>query len=188
MEENQEKKFSIDNFDSETVEKIRQIRFLISDVDNVLTDGMVYYSSNGIDSVAIHVHDGSAVKLLQQGGIKVGLISGRKSEAILKWAQAIGVEEVYIGYLNKLIPYEQIKNKYGLTDVQIAYLGDDLTDLSILSRVGFPIAVSTAVAEVKEKALYITKTKAGCGALREVTQIILAIQGKWEKVLAEYKK
>lgn len=171
----------------ELEQKIKQIKFFISDVDNVLTDGYVYYNSAGIDTIAIHVHDGSGIKLLQQGGIKVGLISGRKSDAIIKWAQAIEVDEVFTGHLNKLIPYETIKDKYNLKDNEIGYMGDDLTDQSILCRVGFAVAVCNAVDEIKKIAHYITQKKAGNGALREVAEIILKVQGQWEKVVSFYK-
>ncbi len=167
--------------------RIKRIRFFISDVDNVLTNGYVYYSSTGTDTIAIHVSDGSGIKLLQQGNIKVGLISGRKSEAITRWATALGIDEVFTGYLNKLIPYENIKSKYNLNDSEIAYIGDDLTDYSVLSRVGFAIAVNNAVEEVKEAAHYITTKNPGNGAIREVVEIILKVQGKWEEITSYYK-
>lgn len=171
----------------ELQKKIKNIKFFISDVDNVLTNGYVYYSSTGTDTIAIHVHDGSGVKLLQQGNIKVGLISGRKSDAITKWATVLGIDEIFTGHLNKLIPYEDIKNKYNLNDSEIAYIGDDLTDYSVLSRVGFAITVSNAVQEVKETAHYVTTKNPGNGAIREVAEIILKVQGKWEKTISYYK-
>lgn len=171
----------------ELEEKIKKIKFFLSDVDNVLTNGYVYYSSTGVDTVAIHVHDGSGVKLLQQGNIKVGLISGRKSDAIIKWATDLGIDEIFTGYLNKLIPYENIKSKYNLDDSEIAYIGDDFTDYSVLSRVGFAIAVSNAVQDVKEAAHYTTTKSPGNGAIREVAEIILKVQGKWEEITSYYK-
>lgn len=171
----------------ELEERIKQVKFLICDVDNVVTNGYVYYASSGIDTIAVHVHDGSGVKLLQQGGVKVGLISGRKSDAIIKWADAIQVDEVFTGYLNKLIPYTSIKSKYNLNDSEIAYIGDDLTDYSILSRVGFAIAVNNAASEIKKTAHYITSKSPGNGAIREVAELILKIQRKWEEVISYYK-
>ncbi len=168
--------------------RIRNIKFFLSDVDNVLTDGFVYYNSDGKDAIAIHVHDGSGLKFLQQGGIKVGLVSGRKSEAIINWAKALELDEVFVGYIDKLIPYLEIKNKYGLKDTEIAYIGDDLTDYSVLSRVGFAVAVKDAADEIKNIAHYITNKKVGEGIIREISEIILKVQGKWEKVLSFYRK
>ncbi|MFN7182068.1 MAG: KdsC family phosphatase [Planctomycetota bacterium] len=169
-------------------ERIKRIKFFLTDVDNVLTNGFVYYNADNKDTIAIHVHDGSGLKFLQQGGIKVGLISGRKSEAIVKWAHVLELDEVFVGYLDKLIPYEEIKIKHNLHDSEIAYVGDDLTDYSLLSRVGFAIAVKNAAGEIKEIVHYVTARKAGEGVIREMSEIILKIQGKWEKVLACYKK
>ncbi len=103
-------------------------------------------------------------------------------------AKVLELDEVFTGYIDKLIPYEVIKNNYKLQDNEIAFIGDDLTDYALLSRVGFAIAVKNAAFEIKEVAHYITQKKSGRGAIREVSEIILKVQEKWGKVLSLYKK
>jgi 3-deoxy-D-manno-octulosonate 8-phosphate phosphatase (KDO 8-P phosphatase) len=122
-----------------------KIRLILTDCDGVLTDGSLYYTANGEDTKVFHIHDGLAFKLARHAGIKTGIISGRKSEALALRARELNVDHLYHGHDAKLGAYEEICAAENLHDEQIAYLGDDLHDLELLHRVGFAIAVGIVV-------------------------------------------
>lgn len=153
------------------------------DVDGVLTDGSIIIGSNDEEFKFFNVLDGEGVVLARSAGLKIALISGRFSRATEKRAQELSIGDVYQGVSKKEEPYEELLKKYGLNDMEVAYLGDDLLDLSIMRRVGFAASVPNACKEVKESAAYITHLSGGQGAVREIIELILKSQGKWEKVL-----
>lgn len=159
------------------------IRIVVSDIDGVLTRGFVTLDVNGNEYQSFHVHDGCAIKLLQSSGLLIALISGRNSPIAKLWAERIGINDVYIGVENKLNAYYHIKEKYNLTDENICYIGDDIKDIPVMKLVAFPVAVANARDEVKKVAKYVSKTPAGYGVLREVTELILKAQKKWDKAL-----
>lgn len=167
-------------------QRAKAIKLLILDVDGVLTDGRLYYISEQIDARAFHIHDGLGIKLLQQTGIPVAIISAKKSPAVLRRLKELKIKDYYLGNEQKLEAYDQLKDKYQLEDTHIAYVGDDLPDLPILKRVGFAITVPNAPAIIQEHVHYITKIKAGRGAVREVVELILQAQGKYDSVLESY--
>jgi 3-deoxy-D-manno-octulosonate 8-phosphate phosphatase (KDO 8-P phosphatase) len=163
-----------------------KIRLILTDCDGVLTDGSLYYTANGEDTKVFHIHDGLAFKLARHAGIKTGIISGRKSEALALRARELNVDHLYHGHDAKLGAYEEICAAENLHDEQIAYLGDDLHDLELLHRVGFAIAVADADAEVKAAAHFITTRNGGRGAFREAVELILKAQDKWESLLLDF--
>ncbi len=165
---------------------IEKIRLLLLDVDGVLTDGRIIYDNNAVVSKAFHVRDGHGLKLLQRAGIKVGIITGRSSEVVSHRAAELGIEIVYQGAKNKLEPYEQILQDQGLSDQQVAYVGDDLVDLPILRRVGCSFTVADAVADIKPYVDYITTLPGGHGAVREVCDMLLRQSGLWDSVTERY--
>nr|WP_320116402.1 HAD-IIIA family hydrolase [uncultured Desulfuromonas sp.] len=165
---------------------IEKIRLLLLDVDGVLTDGRIIYDNNAVESKAFHVRDGHGLKLLQRAGIKVGIITGRSSEVVSHRAAELGIEIVYQGAKNKLEPYEQILQDQGLSDQQVAYVGDDLVDLPILRRVGCSFTVADAVADIKPYVDYITTLPGGHGAVREVCDMLLRQSGLWDSVTERY--
>lgn len=168
-----------------------RIKMLISDVDGVLTNGHVYSGAisetEEVELKQFSIHDGMGVALARAAGLPIALISGRYSPATDKRASELKIEEVYNGALNKLIPYEELKEKYNLSDVEIAYIGDDLIDIPVMVRVGLPVAVKDAFPEVKDCAVYVTDTAGGEGALREVVVKILKEQGRYEDVLSDLR-
>jgi 3-deoxy-D-manno-octulosonate 8-phosphate phosphatase (KDO 8-P phosphatase) len=160
------------------IEKAKNVKLLILDVDGVLTSGAIYYGNDNIEMRSFHIHDGLGIKLLQQTGVKVGIISGKKSDLNIQYA--------YLGNDDKLPAYEELKQKLHLQDQDIAYMGDDLPDLPLLRRTGFSITVPNAPAIIKQYADYITQSKAGYGAVREVCELIMQAQGQYQTVIDKY--
>lgn len=164
-------------------DRIKLIRLLILDVDGVLTDGSIILDGTNSEYKAFDVQDGMGIKMVQSGGIRVAIITSRVSEAVKQRADELQIQELYQGESKKIHAYRNIIQKYGLRDQEVAYMGDDITDLPILHRVGLRIAVATARDEVKSIADYVTRSPAGRGAVREVTDLLLKKQNKWNDVL-----
>jgi 3-deoxy-D-manno-octulosonate 8-phosphate phosphatase (KDO 8-P phosphatase) len=170
----------------EIVEKARPVRLLLLDVDGVMTDGSIIYNDVGQESKNFNVRDGHGLKLLTRSGVDCALITARKSEALVHRARDLAIELVYQGAIDKLKAYEDILKKMDLTPEETAYVGDDVVDLPLLTRVGFSVAVCDAVEEVKERVDYVTETAGGRGAVREVVEIILKAKGIWDELMNRY--
>jgi 3-deoxy-D-manno-octulosonate 8-phosphate phosphatase (KDO 8-P phosphatase) len=171
-------------------ERARHIRLLLLDCDGVLTDGSLYYTDD-VDHVfeaikVFHIHDGQGLRLAKEAGLKLGLISGRTSPALAARARELQIDHYYPGIANKLEVYEQIKTAEGLSDDQIAYIGDDLPDLGPMRRAGLAIAVADAVSEVRERAHFITDRPGGRGAVREAIELTLKSQQVWDKLTQRF--
>lgn len=166
--------------------RLEKIRLLILDVDGVMTDGRIIYDDHGHETKAFDVKDGHGIKLLQRAGIRVGIITGRQSPVVDRRARELGIELVYQGAKDKLVPFREILGKTGLTVEQVAYVGDDFPDLPILRRVGFAATVADAVAEVKPHAHYVTQARGGRGAVREICDLLLKGTERWTDVTARY--
>ena len=165
---------------------INKIKMIISDVDGVWTDGSVYKGFSATENIELKkfsVSDGYAVALIREAGLKVALISGRKSAATEARASELKIKDVYNGTLNKIPPYEELKSKYALSDEEIAYVGDDLIDIPIMEKVAFPIATNNASSPCKKVATYVTKKNGGDGAFREAVEWILLEQGRLDSVI-----
>ena len=170
----------------ELLKKIVPIKLLLCDVDGVLTDGKIIYDNKKAEIKAFNVKDGHGIKLLSRSGIEVGIITSRESEVVNRRAEDLGISIVYQKVLNKLEAFEKILSQKDYSPEEIAYIGDDLVDIPLLSRVGFSVAVSDCVGELKECVDYITEKKGGMGAVREVCDLILKTQGKWQDVTNKY--
>lgn len=166
--------------------KMAKIKLLLLDVDGVLTDGRIIYDNQGNELKAFDVKDGHGLKLLQRAGIKVGIITGRQSEVVVKRAAELGINILYQKALNKLDPYREILAEQGLVDEQVAYVGDDVVDLPILRRVGFSATVADAVPEVLPLVDYVTSRPGGRGAVREVCDLLLRASGQWDSLTRRY--
>jgi 3-deoxy-D-manno-octulosonate 8-phosphate phosphatase (KDO 8-P phosphatase) len=157
------------------------------DVDGVLTDGRIWLQSwpdgTAHEIKGFSAYDGAGLKLARAAGLRTGVITGRESAAMARRAKEADIEFVFQGRGEKLPAYEEILRTAKLKDEQVAYIGDDLPDLAILSRVGLAIAVANAVPEVKRAAHFVTKTSGGNGAAREVVELLLKSQDKWQEVL-----
>lgn len=143
-----------------------------------MTDGRLFYGDEGRVYRAFDVHDGMGIVQAHQAGIKVAMLSGKRSEVIDRRAEDLGIEECLQGIPDKRAAYEVLLAQYGLQDDQVAYIGDDVNDLPAMGRAGFKVAVRNARREVKEIADYITEAAGGRGAVREVVELILDAQRK----------
>ena len=167
-------------------ERLKGIKLLILDVDGVMTDGRIIFDSNGVESKFFNVKDGHGIKMLQRAGIEVAIISGRQSQVVTIRAAELGIERVFQKATDKRTPYEKILADTGLSDREVAFLGDDLIDIPVLRRVGFAAAPADAVAEVFPFVHYVTKQSGGWGAVRELADLLLKGQGRWEELTARY--
>ena len=167
--------------------QLKKIKLIISDVDGVLTDGTIMKGGGDMELKRFCVQDGTAVAMVKAAGFDLAFISGRYSKATEVRMKELKISDVYNGILNKLVPYEKLKQKYKLKDDEIAYIGDDLIDIPVMEKVGLPVAVQNAYSDVKEKAVFVTKTRGGEGAFREFIDWILTELGAYEKCLEDMK-
>ena len=171
-------------------ERARKIRLLIMDVDGVWTDGKLYYVPGGDNDMCevkgFNTQDGMGLRWAHAAGLKTGIISGRTSPGVTHRANMLGVSYIYQEYLEKIPPYEEICQDAGVSDDEVAYLGDDLPDIPLIHRVGLGVATSNARLEVKQQADYITTAAGGDGAIRELIELIMQAQGSWDAVLQKY--
>lgn len=171
---------------SEVFERAKKIRLLLLDVDGILTDGQISFSSTGEEFKSFCVIDGMGIKLLQRAGIEVGIISSRYSKVTELRARELGIKLIYQGKFSKLDIFERIITKQELSPEEVAYMGDDWVDIPVLKRVGLAIGVPNACEPVNEFVHYVTNKPGGKGAVREVCELLLKAQGKWELLLESY--
>jgi 3-deoxy-D-manno-octulosonate 8-phosphate phosphatase (KDO 8-P phosphatase) len=169
----------------------RRVRAVLLDADGVMTDGGIYMSAGAEGKVSearrFHVHDGIAVHMLRRAGIPVGIVSGKISAPVRNRAAALGIDEVHqVSPYGKLAAVEGILRREGLDWAGAAYLGDDLADLPVLRKVGFPAAVANAVPEVKEAAVWCGEATGGDGAVREFAEALLRARGEWDDLVEDY--
>lgn len=170
------------------VEKAKAIRLVIFDVDGVLTAGILSYGMEGIERKNFHVHDGQGMKLLKKSGVEIAIITTCRSEMTRRRMQDLEIAHVYRGVSDKLPSYYDVKQKLNLNDHQIAYVGDDLPDLPILSRVGLAITVPNAPKIIQQHAHWITRSKGGKGAAREVCDFIMQAQETYQTIIDSFLK
>ena len=166
--------------------KAASIRLVIFDVDGVLTDGSLYIGDDGQEYKAFHSKDGHGMVMLQQSGVEIAIITGRSSEVVRIRMASLGIQRVYQGKREKLPAYEELKQITGFDDEQIAYVGDDVVDLPVMTRVGFAVAVQDAHTLTKQHAHWVTPSNGGRGAAREVCELIMDAQGTLQSALQHY--
>jgi len=166
--------------------KAAAIRLVIFDVDGVLTDGRLFFDDEGREYKSFHARDGFGMKALQQAGVTVAIISGRKSEAVEVRMRSLGIHHVFQGQEDKLEAFGILCRDLQLRTDQIAHVGDDVPDLPLMRRVGLAIAVADAHASVLAHADWRTSSPGGAGAAREVCDLILEAQGHQTRILAAY--
>lgn len=143
------------------------IKLLAIDVDGVLTDGSMYYSEKGDELKKFNTHDGMGIQLLRENGIKIAIVTKEKTEIIERRAKKLGVDDLFQGIENKLFALDCLIKKYNLNYSEIAYIGDDVNDISVLKKVGISMCPRDAISDVKKVCMYITKKKGGEGVVRE---------------------
>jgi 3-deoxy-D-manno-octulosonate 8-phosphate phosphatase (KDO 8-P phosphatase) len=169
--------------DAALKERASRIRMLVLDVDGVLTDGKLYFDHSGNEMKAFNTRDGMGMKALQQCGIEVAVITGRKSEAVAHRMSQLDIQHIYQGREDKLSAFLHLLKVTGLEAQQICFAGDDWIDLPVLSRAGLAVSVADAEDRVKEQAHWITSRNGGDGAVREICNLILIAQGKEQTIL-----
>jgi 3-deoxy-D-manno-octulosonate 8-phosphate phosphatase (KDO 8-P phosphatase) len=165
-----------------------RIKLLLMDCDGVLTDGRLWLTEDGDEQKSFNTKDGLGLDLLHRAGLKSGIISGRSSKAVARRARELGVEFVRQGDPEKIEAFEEVLRLAGVDDDQVAFIGDDLTDIPLMRRSELSVAVADAVEETRAVAHYVTQAKGGRGAVREVVEIILKSQGRWNDLVEEYLK
>lgn len=165
---------------------IPEIKLLALDVDGVLTDGKIILDNNGVEFKAFCAHDGMGIKAALKAGLIVALITSRSSNAVKIRATELGITEIYLGCEDKFSALSELIEKYTIDLSQVCYVGDDLVDLSVLTRVGWAVTVPQACNEVKQYSHYITNRSCGEGAVREIIEMILKQNGDWERLIQYY--
>lgn len=169
------------------LERASRIKLLLFDVDGVLTDGTVVVHSDGSESKSFGIRDGIALVWAQRAGLKVGILSARNSSTTPHRAAQLGITLIYQGVKSKGEAYAQITADVMLDDTAVAYMGDDIVDLAVLSRVGLGAAPADAVDEVRASAHWVSRHPGGRGAVREFIEMLLRAQGLWDGIVATYQ-
>lgn len=162
---------------------LKQISLMLLDVDGVLTTGQVTYDDAGLETKVFHVRDGLGIRMLMEAGLTVGIVTGRRSMALVHRCRNLGIRLLKDGIGDKAAALEEILKETGIPAAATAFVGDDLPDLPIMNRVGVPIAVGDAHDLVKRAALITTRAKGGCGAVREISEGILKARGDWDPLV-----
>jgi len=170
----------------EIIARASKIKLLILDCDGVLTDGRIFMLPDGDETKSFDVKDGHAIVMLQRAGVKVGIISGRRSSVVRARAKELGIAHLHEMAWVKTEAYERMLAEEGCEDEEACCVGDDVVDIPLLRRAGLAVSVADAVEEAKQFSHLVTERAGGRGAVREVVELILKAQGKWDEALARY--
>lgn len=173
---------------SEITAKAARVKLLITDIDGVMTDGRIVYSIYGDELKFFDVTDGFGISLLNRAGIKTVIITAKKSRIVKMRARDLKIAKAYAGFIDKLIPFNDVLKRFKIPPEEVCFIGDDLMDMPVLKRVGFAVSVPNAVAEVKAIVHHITTKTGGRGAVREICELILKSQGKWDEATSRFFK
>jgi 3-deoxy-D-manno-octulosonate 8-phosphate phosphatase (KDO 8-P phosphatase) len=165
-----------------------RIKLVLMDCDGVLTDGRLWLTEDGGEQKSFNTHDGLGLALLHRAGLSSGIISGRSSRAVERRAQELGIEYVRQGDANKIEAFQGILKQAGVNENEVAFIGDDLPDIPVMRLSELAVAVADATEETRLAAHYVTVANGGHGAVREVIEMILKAQGRWNDLLDEYLK
>lgn len=174
------------NVNADAIARAARIRLMIFDVDGILTDGSLYFGPEGEFIKSFNVLDGHGIKLLQQSGVAVAIISARKSPIVARRAEDLGITEVRQGVHDKRLAFEQLLSQNAMSADLCGFVGDDIIDLPVLTRAGFAASVPNGHPEVRTRVHYVTQAQGGRGAAREICDFILRAQGNYEAALAPY--
>ncbi len=175
------------HYPSEAIAKAARVKLVIFDVDGVLTDGSITYTSDGSEIKSFNVQDGAALKMLMNSGVQCAIITGRSSPMVTRRANELGISHLYQGVDDKSIALEQLCKACNITPHDMAHMGDDIPDLILFNRVGFAISVPSSHPAVAARADYVSEAMPGRGAVREVCHLIMTAQETWQQQLAVYE-
>jgi len=167
-------------------QRLLPLKGLIMDVDGVLTDGKIIINDRREESKHFHVRDGHGLKLLKRAGFRLALLTGRQSQVVEHRAQELGIETIFQQVHDKIAVYQQIKTIFSLNDEEICYVGDDLVDIPVLKKVGFPATVADGIPELDDFVHWRSQHPGGGGAIRELCELILRTQGSWDQLTRRY--
>lgn len=159
------------------------IKLIVLDVDGVLTDGRLYIGSDGTEYKAFHTQDGMGISLAKQVGIKTAIITGRKSKAVRKRAEELNFDYIFEGIHDKLKTLQKIIDEIGIGFEEVCYMGDDLNDIPILTKVGWPCAPKNAMDMVKDQVMFVADSNGGDGAVREMIDSLLLQKYSQEEIV-----
>jgi 3-deoxy-D-manno-octulosonate 8-phosphate phosphatase (KDO 8-P phosphatase) len=165
---------------------LARVRLVLFDVDGVLTDGKILLHADGTESKQFDIKDGTAIVWALRQGLTVGFLSARSSASTAQRAAQLGVTLVHQGVASKLATFEQIVDSMMIEADEVAYMGDDVLDLPVLMRTGFAAAPADAAREVRERVHWVSESRGGDGAARELIEMILKAQDKWDGLVAPY--
>ena len=171
---------------SEVEQRAKRIKLLLMDCDGVLTDGRIWLFENGEEQKGFHTRDGLGIDLLHRAGLQSGIISGRTSSAVETRARTLGMSFIVQGHENKVQAFADILAQANVTNIEVAYIGDDLNDIPLIVQSGLGVAVADAALETRERAHYVTEALGGFGAVREVIELILKSQDRWDDLIKRY--
>ncbi|HEY0405064.1 MAG TPA: HAD hydrolase family protein [Pyrinomonadaceae bacterium] len=171
---------------AEIEKRAARVKLLLMDCDGVLTDGRITLLPGGDEHKSFHTRDGHGLVLLHRAGLSSGIISGRTSSAVERRARDLGIRYVRQGTWDKIVEFEETIAEAGVDDSETAFIGDDVTDIPLMQRVGLAVAVADATEETRAVAHYVTQLPGGFGAVREVTDLILKAQGRWAELMRKY--
>jgi len=175
-----------ETINASTIEKAKQIKLLICDVDGVLSDGKVYYSNQGDEIKTFNIKDGLGIKQLINNGIEVAIITGRESKIVARRARELGIRFIYQGKSDKKLAYQEIISQLDIQKNQVAHVGDDLPDLPLMKQSGLGICVADGHEYVRQNADWVTNSCGGQGVIREISDQLLLSQGKLGTILKGY--
>ncbi|HEV2859678.1 MAG TPA: HAD hydrolase family protein [Pyrinomonadaceae bacterium] len=170
----------------EVARRAARLKLLLLDCDGVLTDGRITLVEGGDELKSFHTRDGHGLVLLHRAGLSSGIISGRTSSAVERRARDLGIKFVRQGELNKIVAFEEVLAEAGVGPQEVAFVGDDVVDVPLMRRSGLAVAVADATEETRAAAHYVTRLPGGFGAVREVCELILKAQGRWDELMSRY--
>src|SRR4051812_44988089 len=177
-----------EKINDDILSRAKRVKLLLMDCDGVLTDGRIWLTADYDEQKSFHTRDGQGISLMHRAGLRTGIISGRKSTAVDRRAQDLKMSYVHQFAKDKPKALEEIVATAGVAPDECAYIGDDVADIPVMRRVGFAVAVADAAAETKAAAHYVTSIKGGRGAVREVCDLILKAQGRWDELMSAFKQ
>jgi YrbI family 3-deoxy-D-manno-octulosonate 8-phosphate phosphatase len=167
-------------------QRMQAIRLILSDVDGVMTDGAITFDNQGIETKSFHVRDGLGIRLWKRAGHQFGILTGRTSHVVKLRAAELEIDIVRQGFDDKLKAAMQILEDLELEPREACYIGDDLTDLRLMQKVGLAVSISDASGDVKAAAHLVTKAAGGKGAIRELIETLLKSQKRWDELLRTF--
>ena len=163
-----------------------RVRLLVLDCDGVLTDGRITLLDTGDEEKSFHTRDGHGLVLLHRAGLQSAVISGRTSSALARRARDLGIQHLRQGTHNKIVEFREVLEAAGVNEDETCVVGDDVTDIPLMRRAALAVAVADATEDTRAHAHYVTRLPGGFGAVREVCELILKGQGRWEELMRRY--